>query len=515
MKTNVFYHGDCLFVMQHDIPTESVDLIYLDPPFYTGEIQKASEGNYLFKWNNVSFNSKKFIDFLKTELNIEITEQAKFSKSNDDTTLTISGNTIVKIKLDKEGKNAYLNTEDGKFLKMRALKQNDNYIIMQQSKWNPGAMEISFDDSKKFWGDSEKVKEMRKNAPEWLIHIAKKRPQFASYLYYMMERVIEFHRVLKPTGSIYFHCDRRASHYLKMIMDEIFGYESFRNEIIWHYFMGGKPKKYWANKHDAILFYSKGTKWTFNPQKWKRRLGFKPSLRNETKGSETGQDKFGYYSTVRGDDVWDIGGVFNMSNEYVNYPTQKPSKLLERIIEASSNEGDVVLDPFCGCGTTVIAAHNLNRNWIGVDINEESFDTIGKICNQTKILNPMKTSFVERTLESVSELDPLKFEQWVNDFYGATKPSPDRGVDGITKDGIPIQTKTFKVGYNIVSEFLNNAKYHPDSRIVKPLKNIILVSQKGFDDSARQRAFEIETGEGINIELIEPKDMLKTEDLTK
>lgn len=136
LGANTFYHGDCLFVLTHDISAESVDLIYLDPPFFTGKVQKG--------------------------------------------------------------------------------------------KWQPGAMEVSFEDSKRFW----KEKGVSELAPEWMKHIAIKRPDFASYLYYMMERLQACHKVLKKTGSIYLHCDYRASHYLKMVMDEIFGYKNFRNEVI-------------------------------------------------------------------------------------------------------------------------------------------------------------------------------------------------------------------------------------------------------------------------------------------
>ena len=111
-------------------------------------------------------------------------------------------------------------------------------------------------------------------------------------------------------------------------------------------------------------------------------------------------------------------------------------------------------------------------------------------------------------LKWVSSLKPKEFEEWVNEFYNAKKPSPDKGVDGITKDGIAIQTKTLEMKYDVVSQFLSDAKYHPSRKISKPLKHIILVSQIGFDDSARQRAFEIESNEGIKVELLTPADML-------
>src|SRR4030042_1040331 len=140
---NTFYHGDCLFVLTHDVSAESIDPIYLDPPFFTGKIQTG-------KW---------------------------------------------------------------------------------KGEWHPEAMEVSFEDSKRFW----KEKGISGLAPEWMKHIALKRPDFASYLYYMMERLQACHKVLNKRGSIYLHCDYRASHYLKMVMDEpeLFGDNNFRNEIIW------------------------------------------------------------------------------------------------------------------------------------------------------------------------------------------------------------------------------------------------------------------------------------------
>lgn len=510
MRTNVFYHGDCLFVMKHDIPDESIDLIYLDPPFFTGKVQESSKIGYLFKWSNSPLNSKKFIEFLKNEFGITLTEQVKFYRSDNNTVIDIFDNDImIKLKLDKDTRKVFLSTNDGRNIELRALKSNSNFIITRKAKWDPGAMQISYDDSKKFW----KEKGTYEQAPEWLKHIALQRPDFASYLYYMMERLQQCYRVLKSTGSIYLHCDWRASHYLKMIMDEVFGYKNFRNEIIWHYFMGTKSDRYWGRKHDTILFYTKSDRWTFNPQRWKRRLDFKPNLKNESTGSVTGKDEYGYYSIVKGDDVWDIKGVFNMSREYVNYPTQKPLALLKRIIKASSNENDVILDPFCGCGTTVIAAHELNRKWIGIDINENSFLTISKRCSQMKLDNPLKPIIIERTLDSVlgmirgrSRSKGYVFEKWVNEFFNAKKPA-DKGVDGITPDGIPIQVKTFRINDTIVNGFYGQALLHHD--VPKPLKTIRLVSGEGYTESARQAKFEIESKKGVKVELLTPEDLLK------
>jgi site-specific DNA-methyltransferase (adenine-specific) len=180
LKENTFYDGDCLFVLKHDIPSDSVDLIYLDPPFFTGKVQKGTV----------------------------------------------------------------------------------------KAEWQPEAMEVSFEDRKEYW--AKHLDNMREKAPAWLSSIAIRRPEFAAYLYYMMERLQACHRALKKTGSIYLHCDYRASHYLKMVMDEIFGEDSFRNEIIWRigWISGYKTQKIgWIRNHDTILYYTKSDDFTFNKEK--------------------------------------------------------------------------------------------------------------------------------------------------------------------------------------------------------------------------------------------------------
>lgn len=189
------------------------------------------------------------------------------------------------------------------------------------------------------------------------------------YVDWIKQRVMELHRVLKPTGSLYLHCDWHAGHYLKVMLDEVFGRNNFKNEIVWHYFMGGKPKRFFARKHDTIFFYTKSNKWNFNYSEVERRLPKKPSLGSHKK--IVNKDD-AWYSAVGIDDVWDISGVFNMSREYQGYNTQKPEALLERIVSSSSNQSDLVLDAFCGCGTTLAVAQKLGRRWIGIDILPEA-----------------------------------------------------------------------------------------------------------------------------------------------
>jgi len=197
----------------------------------------------------------------------------------------------------------------------------------------------------------------------------------ASYLRYMYERLVFMRDLLAENGSIYVHLDWHVGHYVKVMLDEIFGYENFRNEIVWHYFMGGKSPDMFGRKHDIILWYSKTNKWTFNRLKYKRRLDYIPALpAKSSTGKEieetTGKDEVGWYSIVSMDDVWDLSGVFNMSYEYQAFNTQKPEALLKRIILASSNPSDIVADFFCGSGTTQAVAEKLGRRWIGCDLSK-------------------------------------------------------------------------------------------------------------------------------------------------
>ncbi len=194
------------------------------------------------------------------------------------------------------------------------------------------------------------------------------------YLAYMAIRLMEMHRVLKDTGSIYYHCDPTMSHYIKILMDIIFGERSFRNEIVWCYKSGGASKRYFSKKHDVILFYSKKANYLFYPQKQK-------SYMTPKSGKNPAQtyycDEYGRYTIVNTKDWWDeIGMLATSSKERTRYPTQKPLALLELIIKASSNEGDIVLDPFCGCATTCIAAEKLNRQWIGIDVSVIAYELV-------------------------------------------------------------------------------------------------------------------------------------------
>ena len=197
-----------------------------------------------------------------------------------------------------------------------------------------------------------------------------------AYLTYMAQRIIEMHRVLKDTGSLYLHCDPTASHYLKVVLDEIFGKGNFRCEIVWRigWVSGYKTQaqKYIRN-HDIILYYTKSNDYTFN----KEFIPYAPDYVRRDGKKPVGE---GYPI----EDTWNCCdadilnsiAIMSFSKEKIGYPTQKPLALLHRIIKASSNEGDIVFDPFCGCATTCVAAQQLGRKWIGIDIEKQAVNIL-------------------------------------------------------------------------------------------------------------------------------------------
>ena len=215
----------------------------------------------------------------------------------------------------------------------------------------------------------------------------------AAYLAYMAQRIVPMQRVLKASGSLYLHCDPTASHYLKVILDYIFGVQNFRNEIVWCYRTGGASTKTFGRKHDLIYFYTKSNKYNFNIPKQKSYLSgqLKHTAKHKTYEDEYGcyqnilfsktniklyKDEKGYYTMTACRDYWHIDAVGRSAKERTGYPTQKPLALLERIIKASSNPDGVVLDPFCGCATTLVAADDLQREWIGIDISKKAAELV-------------------------------------------------------------------------------------------------------------------------------------------
>lgn len=219
------------------------------------------------------------------------------------------------------------------------------------------------------------------------------------YLKYMNVRLLEMKRVLKSSGNIFLHCDTSASHYLRVLLDDIFGENNFRSEIIWTYKRWSNSKKGLLPAHQTILFYSKTNKYKFNTlyREYSPTTNVDQILqdreRNEMGKSSYKRDKFGNVilskekKGVPISDVWDIPFLNPKAKERVGYPTQKPIELLERIIKLSTNKGDCILDPFCGSGTTLVSSKLLERKFIGIDINSEAI----KLCRQ-RLEAPFKTN---------------------------------------------------------------------------------------------------------------------------
>jgi DNA modification methylase len=201
----------------------------------------------------------------------------------------------------------------------------------------------------------------------------------AAYLAYMGQRIVELHRILKSTGSLYLHCDPTASHYLKALLDVVFGRENFRNEIIWCYRKWAVKQHQFVSNHDVIFFYSKSENNLFNtqfaplsPGTMKRWKGMKQQAIFDDDGNRSASNEDSPSKGSPMADWWEISILNPASKERTGYPTQKPLALMHRIIQASSNPGDLVLDPFCGCATTCVAAQQLGRKWIGIDIEKQA-----------------------------------------------------------------------------------------------------------------------------------------------
>lgn len=265
-----------------------------------------------------------------------------------------------------------------------------------------------------------------------------------AYLVMMAPRLVEMRRVMKSTATIYLHCDPTASHYLKMLMDEVFGASHFQNEIVWYYKGAGVSPKRWGRRHDILLWYSKSDKWFFDPD----------PVRDPY--AETTKERFSHYiGNVRGttdygtqelnpagkhpDDVWQIPIIAPSARERLGYPTQKPLALLERVIASSCPKGGVILDPFCGCGTATDAAQQLERDWIGIDITYIAVDLIMKRLQHRygdEILATFETNGIPKDMESADALfarNAFEFERWAVSFVNGQpneKQVGDKGVDG-------------------------------------------------------------------------------------
>ena len=340
-----------------------------------------------------------------------------------------------------------------------------------------------------------------------------------AYLAMMAVRLVEMRRILKPTGSLYLHCDPTASHYLKLVLDGIFGFQNFRNEIVWKRTTTHSDAKTWSRVADNILFYTKGKSFTWNiprdplsdayvATKYRyddgdgRRYRLdnmtspnpRPNMMYEWKGfpfpakgwryskdTMASLDDEGriwyprhadgsldtskrpqlkrYLETSEGGvmgTIWtDIAPVNSQAKERMGYPTQKPVALLERILSASTNPGQLVLDPFCGCGTTIEAAERLGRQWLGIDVTHHAIEVIeGRLDERCPKAGYAVKGRPEDmgAARDLADRDPYEFQWWANWLIGVQnyhehKKGADRGIDGI----IYFRNGPFGVGRVIVS----------------------------------------------------------------
>jgi adenine specific DNA methylase Mod len=419
------YFGDNLDILRSEIKSESVDLIYLDPPF-----NSKRDYNLLFK--------------------------------------TPKGH------------------------------ESDAQIMAFDDTWHWGEQaEREFDEL--LHQPNTDVAEMIQAMRRFL-----KESDVMAYLVMMTNRLLELHRVLKPTGSLYLHCDPTASHYLKIVLDTIFGATNFRNEIIWKRRTGSSSAVHQSNKFgvctDSIFFYAKTDKASLHPQYNMQAEGYqeyvekffkftdengrvyrladlsnpapRPNLMYEYKGYKPPAngwaiskekmeqwDKEGrlyfpknkngriqrkqFLDELKGKPVqslWDdIEPIGAQAAERLGYPTQKPLALLERIIQASSNKGDVVLDPFCGCGTAVHAAQKLERDWIGIDITHLAISLIEKRMKDAFPNITFQVYGTPKDLDGAKKLanrDKYQFQWWACSLvnaqpYQGKKKGADSGIDGL------------------------------------------------------------------------------------
>ena len=438
LEANSLYYGDNLDILRKYIPDSSVDLIYLDPPF-----NSSATYNVLFKEPSGE------------------SSQAQISAFEDTWHWSIES--------------------EREMMEIAASPLAPNTV---------------------------------KDFISVLPNLVGKRTDMSAYLVMMCARLIELKRVLKETGSIYLHCDPTASHYLKVMMDTILGADNFRNDIVWKRTGAhNDPGRYGANI-DNILFYTKSNKWIWNQiylphdAEYIARFSHRdPDGKLWTddnltaKGLSGGGYEYEYkgftslwrcpletmqkldadgklYFTKTGgirikrylDDnkgtvlqaIWDdIAPINSQATERMGYPTQKPEALLERIIQASSNEGDIILDPFCGCGTALVAAEKLKRKWIGIDVTHLA---IGLMKWRLKNLNPPARFTIHgepKDLAGAVELasqDKYQFQWWAvalagGQPYGEKKKGADSGIDGYLyymdeKDKIKKAIISVKGGHN-------------------------------------------------------------------
>jgi len=339
------------------------------------------------------------------------------------------------------------------------------------------------------------------------------------YISWMKDRLYEMRRILKNTGSIYLHCDWHANHRLRVLMDEIFGAKGFQNEIIWYYRGAGISKKRYGRRHDTILFYTNGKNWAFNADAVRTPYAkatverFKHYIGNVRDGHDFGVQELNPKGK-HPDDVWEISIIAPSANERWGYPTQKPEKLLERIIKASSNPGDLVMDPFCGCGTTIAVAQKLDRNWIGIEISYTACELMKQRlihdCHASS--DSFKIIGMPTTIDDAKKLQHFDFQNWIlrkSHAFANVRKTGDKGIDGFSfMHKYPIQVKQSEhVGRNVVDNF----KAALD-RVGQKTGFIVAFS---FGSGAKGETARLNRDEGYYIELVTVDQILEGHTLTK
>jgi DNA modification methylase len=345
----------------------------------------------------------------------------------------------------------------------------------------------------KLWYDKETMKMFEEMSKGSIRH----------FVDWLSRRVEQCHRVLKDTGSIFLHCDQKFGHYIKVELDNIFGRNNFQNEIIWAYKSGGATKKRFSRKHDNIFFYSKSNKWTFNPIKEKSyNRNFKPY---KFKGVEEFEDEVGWHTLVNMKDVWNIDMVGRTSKERLGYFTQKPEALLERIIKAGSNVDDIILDPFCGCGTTIAVAYKLGRQWIGIDISSPACKVMKKRMESLDSSLNIPIIGLPLNTKDLKELDAFEFEDYICDMTNSLKTQhiSDKGIDGYYLGEIPLQIKQQeRVGRNVIDNF--------ETALRRKNKNKGYVVAFSFTKGAYEEAARAKDDE-LDIKLVDMNELIKSD----
>lgn len=387
------------------------------------------------------------------------------------------------------------------------------------------------------------------------------------YIEWMRERAIELHRVLKATGSLYLHCDSHASHYLKVMLDEAFGSTNFRNEIIWKRTTAHSDSKqgatHYGRVHDILLFYTKGPKATFNTQ-WvpyeqsyieshyrhvepgTGRRYRKDNITGNKPGGDTSYEwrgvypykgRYWIYSKARMEgleaegrliytrsgmpeykryldempgvalqDLWmDIPLLNSQAKERLGYPTQKPESLLERVIRGSSNPGDVVLDPFAGCGTALVVAHQLDRQWVGIDISPTAAEMMRRRMATVGATN-VKLVGMPISVDALRRLKPFEFQNWVIQRLNGThsrRKSGDMGIDGFSFFlHEPIQVKqSDNIGRPVVDNF--------ETAVQRSGKMKGYLIGFSFTKGAYEEVARAKQALGLEIALVKVSDMLR------